>query len=131
MTAGEVTPDAFNRVVLIAWVASLFVAVSMTIVAFLLHRLLMRPTRLRVLSGVLAVANVAFIYFSAGMSLMAFVNMQLRPASRERGSDFSMISIHYHPGIVIKVSLLGAVIVTWLVLTAWKSRTANPPNAVV
>jgi len=33
------------------------------------------------------------------------------------------MSIYYHPGLTIKLSLLGAVAITWIVLMWWDRRT--------
>jgi hypothetical protein len=126
MTPAEVTPDEFNRVVAIAWMSSLAIAAVLTVPAFLLHRFLIRTTRMLVVSAVVALASAAFVYFLAALTLMVLVSLQLRPPRNETGSEFTIVSIYYHPGLAIKLSILGAVIVTWLALALWKRRVVRP-----
>ena len=129
MNSGELTPDVVNRAVVLAWTASLFIAAMLTVPVFLLHRHPLRSTNMRALSAVLAIPCALAVYVLAGISLVGLVDLQLRPEPAQSGNDFSLMSIHYHPGLRIKLSLLGTVVATWVGLV-WRQRVkiGSPPT---
>jgi hypothetical protein len=119
-----VTQDDLTRTVDVAWVAALLIAAVLTVPVFLLHHRLVRTTNMRVLAAVVAIACSLAVYFLAGVSFIGLVDFQMRRAEpAESGHQFSAMSSFYQPGLTLKLSLLGAVMITWIVLLWWDRRT--------
>jgi hypothetical protein len=115
---------------MIAWGASVLLAATLTVPVFALHRELSRVTRMRVLAVVVTIPLVIGIFFAAAMSLVVLVDHLTRPRLAE-GDDFMIMSVPYYPGIVIRLSLLATVPLTWLGLALWNRRKdgASPRGA--
>jgi hypothetical protein len=119
-----VTPEDLNRAIVVAWVAALFIAAVLTVPVFLLHRRVVRSTNMHSLGAVVAIPCAIAVYAVAGMSFLGLVDSQMRRAElAESGHTFSAASILYHPGLTIKLSLVGTVLITWMVLMWWDRRT--------
>jgi hypothetical protein len=128
--SGAVTPDDVNRAIVLAWIASLFIAAALTFPVFLLHRRLIGGTNMHVLAAVVAITCLLAVYFLAGMSLMRLVSFQLNRLTADSDTKFSITSIYYHPGFAIKLSLVGVVIITWAALTLRNRRIAASSRTV-